>query len=863
MITRKITLGALFFLVSNSAIVWAQEKPKKDSEKDIEGVSIKAVRDKKTETAILQDQKKAIIQKQSIGAEEISRKAISNVEQGLTKVTGITAVEGKGLFVRGLEERYNTLLVNGLATPSNNPFQKIIALKQFPTDVVGKLNIFKTFNSNLYADFAGATFDIETLSYERAFTKIEFSIGVNTQNTFRNDFRINPNANSIEGYVGLNSKKRALPAEVNGFRPSSYQFNTTQSLQSFKEGWDVEKITSLPNTSLSFTTAQRFKLGDTTNLGVLLSLNQGSSYKYKEGANNAFRLNGNQIDYNNKLYKKEYDYDVESSAILGLGLKNKGTTVNFNAIFLQNSENTIENQRGFRDGGQTAPDQFFSVNQQDISRFTNLQLLASQKLGERHLLKAGGSWVNNFFSQPDRKIFYGIPTAKENEILLSFGGNNLLRQYLDVQGKNYFSAMAEYTVSLGNKGDRNDYPVLLTLGYNGFRDIRNTSYRFIYSFNNSNNTFLVNTDKLQAVFNQALQNSEYGYKEGSTSEYRSNIYQFVNAGYLNLNYKPTDNWDILVGGRVENNKNITRYKPIRIGVNDPFINLVKDQYYFLPSVSIKYALDSKSNIRFAASKTITRPILVEYMPITYQNPDNKNIYGNINLNNSQNYNVDLKYEVFPTNRELFSANLFAKRIQDAIETSFTASGNSNGQTITFFNAKHATVAGIELEGILALRRLSESLDKFTLGANATVMHSDVERSAEQKGETDAEANRKRALQGASPWILNADLKYELKKSNDQNHTVSLVYNVSGKKIYGVGFAKMDNVYELPFHQLDLVYNAQINQNWNIKLGVLNLLNSEYRLTMGDRSLVKVDANSLIMENYKKGTNFNVSVGYKF
>ncbi|WP_238555027.1 TonB-dependent receptor plug domain-containing protein [Chryseobacterium sp. P1-3] len=126
--------------------------------KKIDGVVIQGSSNKKTETAVLGEQKKAIIQKQAVSAEEISRKGISNVEQGLTKVTGITTVEGRGLFVRGLEERYNYLLINGLGSPSNNPFQKIIALKQFPTDVVGKLNIYKTFNSNLYGDFAGATF---------------------------------------------------------------------------------------------------------------------------------------------------------------------------------------------------------------------------------------------------------------------------------------------------------------------------------------------------------------------------------------------------------------------------------------------------------------------------------------------------------------------------------------------------------------------------------------------------------------------------------------------------------------------------------------------------------------------------------
>lgn len=79
---------------------------------------------KERETALLLDQKNAVVIKQSIGAQEMSRKGVSDVEEGLTKITGITKVEGRGLFVRGLEDRYNTLLLNDLAIPSNNPFKK-------------------------------------------------------------------------------------------------------------------------------------------------------------------------------------------------------------------------------------------------------------------------------------------------------------------------------------------------------------------------------------------------------------------------------------------------------------------------------------------------------------------------------------------------------------------------------------------------------------------------------------------------------------------------------------------------------------------------------------------------------------------
>lgn len=865
---NRISIAALF-LVASASITYGQVvNDTVKNEKELDSVTIRANTSKKTETAVLQEIKKATVQKQAVGAEEISRKGISNVEQGLTKVTGITTVEGRGLFVRGLEERYNTLLVNGLGTPSNNPFQKIIALKQFPTDVVGKLNIYKTFNSNLYADFAGATFDIETLTYDRPFTKIEFSAGYNTQSTLR-DFKINPNATTMRGFIGLNSKERALPAEVKNYRPSSYTFNQEQSLNSFKEGWDVENIKALPNTSIGVTTAQKFRLGGNSNLGFLLSLNHGSSYQYREGVNKAFRNNGSIIDENNHLYARKYIYELETSAILALGLKVNRTNINLNAIFLQNADNIIENQRGFRDGGQSAMDQFFSVNQLDISKFADIQLLAEQKVGERHTFRAGGSWVNNHFEQPDRKIFYGLPTAYSTDytvpadkVQISYGGNNFIRQYLDVNGKNYLSAFGEYIVGLGSKEDRATYPVQITLGYNGFEDIRNTSYRFI--FNQGSGNYIVNVDKLQSTLENSIRSGEFTYKEGSTQVYRSNIYQFVNAGYLNLNYKPNNAWDILVGGRVENNMNITRYKELKNSVDGPFQNLTKNQWFILPSLAAKYALTDRSNIRFSASKTITRPILIEYMPIEYINPDNKNIFGNKNLENSENYNVDLKYEVFPTSKEMFSANLFAKRIMKPIETSFMASGNSNGQTITFFNAKSADIAGIELEGILALSRLAESLDKWTLGANATVMYSNVERNTvDQALETDLMANRKRKLQGAAPWVLNADLKYEFKNSNNLKHTASLVYNVSGKKIYGVGWNSLDNVYENPFHQLDFIYNAELTKNWNVKLGVLNILNSEYRLEMGENSLLPLQNPDLLMENYKRGTTFNITLGYTF
>ncbi|KQR92596.1 TonB-dependent receptor [Chryseobacterium sp. Leaf180] len=872
---RKLSIAVLFLTASGS-LLYAQET-KSDStnrEKKIEGVVIQGSTNRKTETAVLLEQKKAVVQKQAVSAEEISRKGISNVEQGLTKITGITTVEGRGLFVRGLEERYNYLLINGLGSPSNNPFQKIIALKQFPTDVVGKLNIYKTFNSNLYGDFAGATFDIETLTMDRPFSKVEFSVGVNTLSTFRDNFLISENADGMKGYLGLNSKDRRIPENIRDVRPSNLRFTAAQSQEYFKDSWNIDKVKAMPNTSIGFTTAQKIKAGE-GNIGIMFSLNQSSEYSYREGAKNQFLDNGGQIVLNNDLNRKQYNYELESSALLGLGYKNRKTQINLNAIYLQNANNFIEDYFGYKNQQVQNKDiGFFRTNQLDISKFLDLQLTGSHKINERNSLKAGASYVLNNFQQPDRKIFEG--SRKDNfgnqlsddQIFTSYGGNNIIRQYLDVNSRFYGSAFGEYTLMLGEKGDRREFPFQINLGYNGFADLRKTSYRFIFGKpNGTPQSLILDRNKPQNRFNTDLQNGTFFFQEESDPyQAFSSIYQFVNAGYANINYKPNDTWDILLGARYESDLNLIRYSDLSSAKRN---NIKKDQSLFLPSIAIKKAVNDRNNIRFAFSKTVTRPVLIERMPILYINPDNENILGNPLILNSENYNLDLKWEYYPSNKEMFAVNLFAKRINNAIERSFTTFSNSNGVTVTYYNSQKANLIGAEIEAMISFSRISESLRNFSLGTNATFMYSDVVRSADQlrlegpQGLPTDQLHR-RGLQGAAPYTINADLKYEMKKRNALTRTVSLVYNVTGSKIFAVGTSGTDNYYERPFNQLDIIFQEQITKNWNVKFAVQNILDNQYRIELGKNNYYPLNTNNNYQyTNFYRGTNLNMTVGYTF
>ncbi|OOV24923.1 hypothetical protein BXU11_16350 [Flavobacterium sp. LM5] len=248
----------------------------------LEDVVIKATApSREKETAILLDQKNAVVFKQSIGAQEMARKGVSDVEEGLTKITGITKVESRGLFVRGLEDRYNNLLINELQAPSNSPFTKIIPLDIFPTDIVGVLNVYKTFNPNISGDFAGATVNIETVQ-AKSITKLSVGVGYTTNNNAA-DFLIHSDANNTQGFFGLNGKDRQLSG-VFGKVPSTKIMTPDEYNNAYENNtWNVDKTSSPLNTSVGFIHAEKFNLENGNKINYTLSLNGDNKYVIRKG----------------------------------------------------------------------------------------------------------------------------------------------------------------------------------------------------------------------------------------------------------------------------------------------------------------------------------------------------------------------------------------------------------------------------------------------------------------------------------------------------------------------------------------------------------------------------------------------------
>lgn len=178
--------------------------------------------------------------------------------------------------------------------------------------------------------------------------------------------------------------------------------------------------------------------------------------------------------------------------------------------------------------------------------------------------------------------------------------------------------------------------------------------------------------------------------------------------------------------------------------------------YFLPSINLRYNITENHALRLAASKTYTLPQSKEISPFRYVSVSFKS-QGNPDLKPSDNYNVDLKWDWYLSPSELLSVTGFYKYIKDPISR---IEVNSAGGYLSYRNiSDHATVAGVEVElkkHIFSQNLQGEGLSRLTFGMNGAYTYT----FAKVPLATDPSGSQ---LEGAAPWLVNADLTYMLRK----------------------------------------------------------------------------------------------------
>ena len=117
-----------------------------DAKKKLDDVTVKSSGTKKeTINALISYQKNTSTVSQVISAEAIRRSPDKNTGEVLKRIPGTSIQEGKYLVVRGLGDRYNQAMLNGVLLSSTEPDRKTFSFDIFPSGIVDNIIINKSF----------------------------------------------------------------------------------------------------------------------------------------------------------------------------------------------------------------------------------------------------------------------------------------------------------------------------------------------------------------------------------------------------------------------------------------------------------------------------------------------------------------------------------------------------------------------------------------------------------------------------------------------------------------------------------------------------------------------------------------------
>ena len=144
----------------------------------IDEVEIISKKNNSSEAVLVLDKKELVGVESSIGSVELAKKGISNAQDGLKKVTGVTFL-GSRINVRGLDDRYNQVTLNGLPIPSNNSDVKNINLSILPVSLMENMKVKKSYSSDQWSNIGGAQINLLTKDIRNVFD-VSLRSGVNT-----------------------------------------------------------------------------------------------------------------------------------------------------------------------------------------------------------------------------------------------------------------------------------------------------------------------------------------------------------------------------------------------------------------------------------------------------------------------------------------------------------------------------------------------------------------------------------------------------------------------------------------------------------------------------------------------------------
>lgn len=783
-------------------------------------VSVVAKKNLEGERALQMERQKATLAIENLGAKEMSIKGISNVEEGVKKITGISIASAGQLIVRGLGDRYSTTTLNGLPIASPNPDNKLIPLDIFPASTVQNITVSKVYDASAFADYSGAHIDISTKENVGSdFLSISFNAG-GKFNTLGKDFYRMDSDGSLFNTPSLDQKLIDMSlTDFEEYARHNRLFNTS---------FQVSKKTALPEFGGNIGFGKRFTLGR-NEVSVLGSIGVSNDLQTMDNASiRTLEATGNTLN--------EFNYDSYSNELKIAALGNLGYSfrtsdhIGYTFFYARNAIDTYMRREGvdYEDHHLIG-----SNNVTHIYSLQNHQVNGKHHFGKQWDLNWSGSYSKTSSDEPDRRQVMFI--REDDQIkLFKLNRQETMRYFGSLNEDEWVGDLtASYRFGDNNK---------LQAGFT-YKD-KNRDYmgtRFYYNLNKLNPTItdIYDTDSFLNMENVENGSITIDRKKQPKDSYTAG--NSIYAGYIATEYYPIAPLLVNLGVRYEISKQWVDY--YTDGGKAERSELNKNDLF--PSLNMKYQMNEKNSLRFAFSRTVTRPSFIEMAPFLYQESyGSAQIRGNADLQNGYNYNIDLRYELFEKNGDMLSITAYYKHLKAPIERVQTLSGGS--AVHSFRNADNGMATGVEIE----FRK--EIVKDLRFGVNGSYMYTNV-----KLPEGGAYTNSQRALQGASPYLANADLTYSPAFSNDRQLSVALLYNLQGPRIHSVGISGLGDIKQQPVHTLNFTGSYRFNRRFAVKLQVNDLLNQDILF----KQEVPTTGDKVEVERFRKGTDFEVGFSY--
>ncbi len=820
-----------------------------------------------------------------LGTEEIARTGEGDIAGSLGKVTGLSVVGGRFVFVRGLGERYSLALLNGNPLPSPEPLRRVVPLDLFPTSVIASSVVQKSYSANYPGEFGGGVINLTTKTTpDETFLDIGLSIGGNSETTGELGYT---HFGQDWDWTGFDDGTRDIPAGLQQaidqnilIAQDGVNFSS-EDLQAFAASLVnsptslIQRNNNIPvNWSADITGGTSIESGDAL-FGIFATAGISNSWRTRGGVQQQTQ-GVVQIDGQDGLLPdRNFQYlTTQNRAVvngmLGLSAEFADHQVRFVNLFIRDTLKDSSISAGI---DAISVDPNLPLNQGRTSWFER-QLYTSQLVGEFEWdlfsLDVRASYANSQREAPyERTYSYAFDDEIANDFVndLTSPGESARIRFSDLTDDVYGAG-----IDLGYLFDGN-VPITVSAGYSYYlneRAAERRDFRFVPANGLPNPVDQLRIDFLLSDFSVDFYDIELREVGAVNSVPRYNAELEVHAGYIQADAELSEGLRLNVGARYEDGTQTVTPLTLAGGNPGTATNLSND--YWLPAATLTWNPLDDFQIRVAASKTIARP---QFRELAFQQfldlETDRTFIGNPLLTDSELFNAEARAEYYLGRGERITGAVFYKDIDNPIESvAFIQGGGAFFQG--FSNAPKATLYGAEIElvkyfplydwgGFFENRRL-------LLAANYTYTESEIKVGANDQtispitllpvAATGLFTDGDR-LTGQSKHIAN--LQFGLERDDDEKlsqQTIIVSYN--SPRVTARGPQDQPDLVERTGWQLDFVAREEFNlfgQDFELKLTARNILGEDYRES-------QTLNNSVILNNaYEVGTSYSASVTLKF